>query len=227
MKARDVMTCHAISVGPELSVQAVANTLVKNGISAVPVVGSDGKLLGIVSEGDLIRRVETDTERRRSWWLEMISSGRNLAAEFAKTHGLKAKDVMTTTVVTASPDTPLHEIADLMERHGVKRIPIVEKDEVTGVVSRANLVQALASAKKDMSAEDTDEALREAVVAQISRQPWGQSIVNVIVRDGAVDLWGIVDSAEEKAAVRIAAERIPGVRSVNDNLRIHRISSGI
>jgi len=227
MKARDVMTSHAISVGPDLPVQAVANTLVKNGISAVPVVGNDGKLLGIISEGDLIRRVETGTERRRSWWLEMISSGRSLAAEFAKTHGLKAEDIMTTFVITADQDMPLHEIAELMERHGVKRVPIVENEQVIGIVSRANLVQALASGTQDATTEDTDEALREAVIAQLSGQPWGQGMVNVIVHNGAVDLWGVVDSAEEKKAVRVAAERIPGVRSVNDNLRVYRISSGI
>lgn len=227
MKARDVMTCHAISVGPDLSVQAVANTLVKNGISAVPVVGNDGKLLGIVSEGDLIRRVETDTERRRSWWIEMISSGRSLAAEFAKTHGLKAEDIMTTSVVTADPETALHEIADLMERHGIKRIPIVQDGLVIGVVSRANLVQAVASGLQVPDAETEDETLRAAVVAQLHGQPWRQGIVNVIVRDGAVDLWGVVDNIDEKNAVRIAAERTPGVRSVNDNLRIYKISSGV
>jgi CBS domain-containing protein len=227
MKARDVMTTHAISVGPDLPVQAVANTLVKNGISAVPVVGNDGKLLGIVSEGDLLRRVETGTERRRSWWLDMISSGRSMAAEFAKTHGLKAEDVMTTFVVTADPDTPLNEIAELMERHGVKRIPIVEGGQVVGIVSRANLVQALASGMQDEPVENTDEALREAVIAQLTGQPWGRGMINVIVHDGAVDLWGVVDNADEKKAVRIVAERIPGVRSVNDNLRIYQVSSGI
>jgi osmotically-inducible protein OsmY len=114
-----------------------------------------------------------------------------------------------------------------MERHGVKRIPIMDKDQVIGIVSRANLVQALASGVQQVATEDTDEALREAVIAGLSGQPWGQGIVNVIVHDGAVDLWGVVDSAEEKKAVRVVAERIPGVRSVNDNLRIYRVSSGI
>jgi CBS domain-containing protein len=228
MKARDVMVTSVISVGPDLPVQAVANTLVKNNISGVPVISHDGKLLGIVSEGDLLRRVETHTERRRSWWLDMISSNRNLAAEFVKTHGLTAKDVMTSRVVTTGPDTPLHEIADLMENHGVKRIPIVENGRVVGIVSRANLIQALASGIREVEEEEagSDESLREAVVTRLKGQPWGTALVNVIVRDAVVDLWGVADSEEEKNAIRIAAETTPGVRAVNDNLRIYRIATG-
>lgn len=226
MKARDVMVTSVISVGPDLPVQAVANTLVKNSISGVPVMSHDGKLLGIVSEGDLLRRVETHTERRRSWWLDMISSNRNLAAEFVKTHGLTAKDVMTTRVVTAAPDTPLHEIADLMENNGIKRIPIVENGRVVGIVSRANLIQALASGIREAEAAGSDESLREAVVTRLKGQPWGTALVNVIVRDAVVDLWGVADSEEEKNAIRIAAETTPGVRAVNDNLRIYHIATG-
>jgi CBS domain-containing protein len=226
MQARDVMTRHAICVGPDLPVQAVANTLVKNGISAVPVVSMDGKLVGIVSEGDLMRRVETGTERRHSWWLEMISSRRNLAAEFAKSHGLKAQDVMTTHVITAHPDTPLQEVADLMERNGVKRLPIVEDGAIVGIISRANLVQALASGTHDVPVDDADENLRQAVIDQIEGKPWAEGMVNVIVRNGVVSLWGVVDSEDERKAVRVVAECTPGVRSVNDNLRVVRMSTG-
>jgi CBS domain-containing protein len=226
MKARDIMTSHAISVGPDLSVQAIANTLVKNGISAVPVVAMDGKLLGIVSEGDLIHRVEAGTEPGKSWWLEMIRSGRSLAAEFAKTHGLKARDVMTSPVLTADPETPIQAIADQMERHGVKRIPIVRDGQVVGIVSRANLVQALASGMHDAETEIGDEQLRERIVAELADKPWGYGMINVIVNDGEVDLWGVVDTEDERRAVRIVAERAPGVSAVNDNLRVFRVSSG-
>lgn len=225
MQARDVMTPHVISVGPDLPIQAVANTLVKNNISAVLVVSLDGKLLGIVSEGDLLHRVETGTERRRSWWLDMVSSGRSMAAEFVKTHGLTAGDVMTTEVVTMAPETPLSEIADAMERHGCKRIPIVEKGQILGIVSRANLVQALASGMKTAQDRDADEKLRETIIAHLREQPWGQAMINVIVRDGEVGLWGVVDSEVEKKAVHIAVESLPGVRVVQDNLRVHRIGS--
>lgn len=225
MQASDVMTSHAICVAPDLPIQAVANTLVKNGISAAPVVAQDGKLVGIVSEGDLIRRVETGTERRHSWWLEMISSRRSLAAEFTKSHGLTAKDVMTTQVLTAGPDTPLHVVADLMERHGVKRIPIVKDGNIMGIISRANLVQALASGAHNTPVEDADDKLRQAVADEIRNKPWRRGMINVIVRNGTVDLWGVVDSEEERQAVRVVAERTPGVRAVNDNLRVFRISS--
>jgi CBS domain-containing protein len=223
MKAREIMTCHAISIGPDLPVQAVAKTLFENGISAMPVVGHDGKLLGIVSEGDLLHRVETGTLRRRSWWLEFLMSGRTMANEFVKSHGLKARDVMTSSVITAGPDTPLSELATLMERHGIKRIPIVEKNQIIGIVSRANMIQAIASGASEVR-DDTDEALRVRIVSDLDRKPWGHGLVNVIVTDGKVDLWGVVDSEEEKNAVRVVAERATQGGRVNDNLRVYPMS---
>lgn len=226
MKARDVMGTCVISVGPDLLVQAVANTLVKNGISAVPVVDHAGKLLGIVSEGDLVRRAETHTEHRSAWWLDMLGSARKGAADFVKSHGRKAKDVMTTAVVTAEPETSLSDIADMMERHGIKRVPIMHDGQIIGIVSRANLVQALASGQTDLDVSPSDEELREAVVAKLRGQRWGQSMINVLVQRGIVDLWGVVDSEDEKKAVRIAAEETPGVSAVNDNLRVYPIGSG-
>jgi len=140
MKARDVMTLHVITVGPEMNVRAVANTLVKNRISAVPVVEIDCRLVGIVSEGDLMRRVEAGTESRRSWWRDLFTPSNTLAAEFAKSHAQKAKDVMTRNVITASPGTGLRVIANLLEKHRIKRIPIVENDRLVGIVSREVIV---------------------------------------------------------------------------------------
>jgi CBS domain-containing protein len=226
MKARDVMGSCVISVGPDLPVQAVANTLVKNGISAVPVIDLQGKLLGIVSEGDLMRRAETGTEHRRAWWLDMLSSSQSQAADFVKSHGRKARDVMTEHVVCAATDTPLREIADIMETHGIKRVPIVHEGQVVGIVSRANLVQALASGLADQDMDTEDELLRQAVVARLRSKAWGQAMINVLARDGIVELWGVVDNETEKKAVRVAAEETPGVKAVKDNLRIYRISSG-
>ena len=145
MKARDVMVSHVITVGPELDVKAVANTLVANGISAVPVVTIDGSIVGIISEGDLMRRIVSGAKRSR--WLETFSSAEQLMADFVRAHGRKAKDVMTRQVISISPDTSLQEIANLLEKHGIKRAPVIENGRLVGIVSRADLVRALAERK--------------------------------------------------------------------------------
>jgi CBS-domain-containing membrane protein len=229
MKAADVMVTNVITVGPDACVQDVARTLIEARISGVPVVGSDGKLLGIVSEGDLMRRAEAGTGRRRPWWLAVLTGREVLASEFIKEHSRKVADVMTRQVVTAAPDTPLWTIANLLEKNAIKRVPIVQDGKVVGIVSRANLLQALASFSKrvEAAAPDTDSNIREKVLTQLKAEPWSRpSLINVIVQDGTVELWGIVDSASEKKAVRVAAEVTPGVRAVNDNLIIRPVESG-
>lgn len=228
MKAADVMVSNVITVGPDVCVQDVAEILLRNRISAVPVVAADGALLGIVSEGDLMRRIEAGTEARHSWWLDLLTSKEVLAFEFVKSHSRKVTDVMTHHVVTAAPDTPLNEIANLLEKNGIKRVPIVDGGKVVGIVSRANLLQAMATvAKAAPAAGANDTTIRDNVVAQLNAQPWTRpSLVNVIVHDGNVDLWGIVDSQAEKKAVRVLAEVTPGVRAVNDNLIVQHVMSG-
>ncbi len=227
MNAADVMISNVITVSPDASVQDVANILLTNRISAVPVVGRNGELVGIISEGDLIRRAETDTERHRSWWLELLIGKTPLAAEYVKSHARKVADVMTRDVITATPETSLRDIAALLEKNGIKRVPIVKKRKVIGIVSRANLVQALATQRKAMEARPAidDLTIREEVMARLDGQPWiGLPPVNVIVHDGTVDLWGIVESETVKQAVRVAVEVTPGVCAVNDNLVVQRIS---
>ena len=221
MKARDVMGLHVISVGPDIPVQAVANTLVKNGISAVPVVDRNGALMGIVSEGDLMRRVEIGTERPRSWWLDLFRSNDARTHDFVKSHGRKAEDVMTESVVTVTPETSLQDIAHLLEQHGIKRVPVIEDSRVIGIVSRANLVQALASGRANEDVGTSDELLRHAIVKRLKAQPWGGAMINVIVRDSVAELWGFVENNEEKKAVRIAAEETPDIKAVKDNLRVY------
>jgi CBS domain-containing protein len=220
MKARDVMVPDVITVSPELDVKAVANTLVTNGISGVPVVDANKKIVGIISEGDLMRRVVLGPERKRSWWLEIFSPDQQWA-EFAKLHGRKAKDVMTRRVITVEPDTSLQEIANLFEEHGIKRVPVVKNGQLVGIVSRANLMQALASrGLAFFDRAETDEDLRHAVMSKIHELPWTGSIVDVIVDRGVVNLWGVVRTEEEKNALRVVAEGTPGVRAVKDHLRI-------
>jgi CBS domain-containing protein len=229
MKAADVMVTNVITVGPDACVQDVARTLLGARISGVPVVGPKGELLGIVSEGDLMRRVEAGTGRRRPWWLAIFTDREVLATEFIREHSRKVTDVMTRDVVTASPDAPLSTIANLLEKNAIKRVPIVQDGKVVGIVSRANLLQALASLSKqaDATTATDDSKIRENVLTQLDAEPWTRpSLINVIVQDGTVELWGIVDSASEKKAVRVAAEVTPGVRAVNDNLIIRPAGSG-
>src|SRR5262245_45135205 len=157
MKAADVMVANVITVAPETSLREVADILLTNRISGVPVLGRNNELVGIISEGDLLRRAETGTERRRSWWLELLIGSTPLAAEYVKTHARTVADVMTTTVVTATPDTPLRDIAALMEKNSIKRVPIVKNRKVVGIVSRANLVQALASRWKEREQQRSEE----------------------------------------------------------------------
>jgi CBS domain-containing protein len=228
MKAADVMVANVITVGPDACVKDVAHILLTNRISAVPVVGADGKLLGIVSEGDLLRRTETDTSRRYSW-LQMLITGRDtLAAHYVKENSRKVVDVMTKSLVTAMPETPLREIATLLEKHAIKRVPIVRNGKLVGIVSRANLMQALASLPDELEPTGPhDFVLREKIVARIAAEPWARSsLINVIVHDGSVDLWGVVSTPNEKDAVRVAAEITPGVRAVNDNMIIRPADSG-
>jgi CBS domain-containing protein len=227
MKAADVMVSTVVTVGPEASVQDVAETLLKNRISAVPVVSNGGNLVGIVSEGDLIRRTEMDTERRRSRWLTLLIA-QPLAAEFVKSHACRVADVMTRDIIVATPDTPLRHIAALLEKNGIKRVPIVSNGKLVGIVSRANLVQALASARKEIkaAAATSDRMIREELLSRLRTEPWARtSRLNVIVHDGTVELWGAVRSREEKQAIRLAAELTPGVRAVNDNLIVESSAS--
>jgi CBS domain-containing protein len=213
------MVSPVVTVKPSASVQQVAKILLERRISAVPVVDDDGKLIGIVSEGDLLRRAEAGTERRRPWWLAMLTDERALAADYVKAHAQNVKDVMTTRVVTAAPDTPLHEIASLLEDNSIKRVPIVEHGQLLGIVSRANLVQAVASERRQLDIPLSDAAVRDKLLAHLKGQRWAHTaLVNVTVNDGVVDLWGISNSDTERHALRVAAEALPGVRAVNNHL---------
>lgn len=222
MKVRDVMTTNVVSVRPEATVEEIAKLLVERRISAVFVVGDDGHPVGVVSEGDLMRRAETGTERVRSWWLRFFADLDQLASEYAKTHGRRARDVMTQNLVHVSEETSLGEVAVLLETHRIKRVPVIRGGRIVGVVSRANLVQALAVAKPGTVAiSDHDRSIREKLVAELSSQPWASAWTkNIIVSGGVVHLWGLVHSEEEGRAVRVAAERIPGVRAVETHLTV-------
>ena len=230
MKASDVMVSKVITVGPNTTVQEIAAILLSNRISAVPVIDDVGALIGIVSEGDLIHRVESGTERHYSWWLKLMSDKAALAQGYLKSHAVKAADLMTKQVITASPDLPLGELATLLEKHRIKRVPIVENAKLVGIVSRANLLQALSALRRDIPVESRveDSVLRERVFFEIrSKLSASAAQINVIVHDGVVELWGGVDAQNEKDALRVAAELIPGVHSVEDHIALNKIHYGI
>jgi CBS domain-containing protein len=219
MKARDVMVAPVITVKASASVREVAETLLKRGISAVPVVNDQSQLVGIVSEGDLIHRSEAGTDRKRSWWLLGFVGDETLADEYVKSHARRVEDVMTRNVVTTTPDAPLHEIAALLEKNSIKRVPVIENGQLVGIVSRANLVQAVASARKGLDVPLSDSVIRNKLLAHLKQQPWAHTgMLNVTVTDGIVDLWGCTDSDAERKAIRVAAESMQGVCAVNDNL---------
>jgi CBS-domain-containing membrane protein len=228
MKATDVMVSNVITVDVNATVGDTAAILLNNHISGAPVVDEKGGLVGIVSEGDLMQRPEIGTARRRSWWLELISTKWASANEYIKSHSRKVADVMTRDVITAKPDTPLGDIAALLERNRIKRVPIVEGSKIVGLVSRANILQALASAAKKLPslASPGDNELRKKVVSRMASEAWRPTMLTVTVQDGTVDLWGLVHSVEQKKAAQLAAETTPGVRAVVNNIIVQRVGSG-
>jgi CBS domain-containing protein len=219
MRAGDVMTADVVSVGPDASVTDVAKLMLDRRISGVPVVDGAGNLLGILSEGDLIRRVELIT-RRRPWWVGPGASAEETAAAYVKAHGLKAGDVMTTGVVTIDEHQPLDEVAMLFEARGIKRAPVVRNGKMVGIVSRANLLQGLAASAAGGVGPD-DAGIRSAIMETAAGEAGVRaSLVDVTVANGVVHLWGNVASQAERDAVRVCAERAEGVRAVKDHLRV-------
>jgi CBS domain-containing protein len=220
MKAVDVMTRNVVSVNLDSSVFEAAQRMILNRISGLPVLNASGELVGVVTEGDLLRRAETGTERRRPSWLEFFLGQGRLANEYVRSHGRKIGDVMTRGPETIVEETPLDEIVAIMEQKRIKRLPVMRGEHMVGIVSRANLVQALATlARETADTLPSDATLRELVLAEIDKQPWSPgALINVIVRDGVVELWGTILDERKRQAVRVVAENVPGTRQVKDHL---------
>ena len=219
MKAMDVMVRDVITIGPDDSVADAAKLIAQNDVSALPVVDDDGHLVGIISEGDLMNREEIGTEIHHPWWIEAVTPAATLATEFAKSHGKRVEEVMSEDVITATEETPLAEIAAILERNRIKRVPIVRDGELVGVVSRTNLVQALASNGGATGGSlDANRAIRDELLSRLERQQtWTDfGSRNVIVTDGKVHLWGLISSDAERKALIALAEGVPGVTAVID-----------
>lgn len=233
MRARDVMTTPVHTVTSSTSVIDVARLLGERRIGGVPVVDAGGRIVGIVSESDLMRRPEIGTERRRSWLARFLAEPETLAADYVRAQGTTAETVMTRNVVTAAPETPLAEVAETMERRAIKRLPVVDHGRLVGIVSRADLVRAIVAhgapaAAKEPQRQADDAALREQLLETLRRQPWaGGPTFNVMVEDGVVHIWGFVRSEDERRAVAVAAGSLPGVRGVENRLTIAHWDIGI
>ena len=226
MHAIDVMTTNVITTSPDTSVQAVAMLLSERGISGVPVVDSDGRVIGIVSEGDLLHRAETGTERRtsrrRARWLDTLASDQDLARDYVKSHGRTVKYIMTREVISVAETTSLADIADLFETKRIKRVPVMRDGKLVGIVSRANIVRAFAVTKSAPApgGDADDRSIRHKLLTELQGQEWARVwAADVVVRDRAVHFWLSDDqSPEERQALRVAAENTAGVRSVEEHI---------
>jgi CBS domain-containing protein len=229
MRVSDVMTGNVISVTPDMTVREVARIFVDNGISGAPVLDADGTLAGMISEGDLLRRSEIETEARpRTSWLDLWSASHE-ARDYIKTHAPQVRDVMTTNVVTVQPGTSLGEVAGILETRHIKRVPVVEAGRLVGIVSRANLVQALASAPDEPTSDVTlsDGEIRAMLMGELAGRKWAFAGRNIVVTNGVVHLWGVFHSMDTVDAVRVAAQTIPGVKGVEDHTEPYPVMPGI
>ncbi|MGC2201816.1 MAG: CBS domain-containing protein [Stellaceae bacterium] len=219
MRARDVMVRAVVTTTPDTTVEELARLMINLRISGIPVLDGNGLLVGIVTEGDLLRRVETGTERHRPRWSEPFSSNSRLAAAYVKSHAKRLADIMTREVFSVEELATLGEIADLLETKHVKRVPVVHDGKIVGIVSRADLLKVLAIGGTETVHEEQDRTIRTQLLAELREQKWADaSEGRVVVSDGIVHLWGIVGSEDERRALRIAAENIPGVRGVEDHM---------
>ena len=218
MKARDVMTQRVISIEADAPIMRAIRLMLQNRISGLPVVGPKGELVGMVTEGDFLRRSEIGTQHRRNRWLEFLLGPGRLADEYVHASGRKVDEVMTGEPVTITEDTPLDEVVRLMERHRIKRLPVVRQDRLVGILTRANIMHALVSLAPDVQAPaGNDAAIREQILAECKQQAWAP-LTNVVVRNGVVELWGTITDDRERQALIVASENIPGVKAVHDHL---------
>lgn len=220
MRVDAVMTVPAITIEPTASIGAAAQLMLGHRISGLPVVAGDGTLVGMVSEGDFLRRIELDTQRKRPWWLEFLVSPGKVAADYVQSHGRKVAEVMAANVATVTKDATLGDVVALMGRRRIKRLPVVEDGRVVGIVTRADLLRAMAHALPGEQAQALDDRqIRAAIVAELAKQSWNAAgLISVRVEAGAVELRGTVFDERERRAARVVAENVPGVTSVIDHL---------
>lgn len=220
MNVSHIMTPDAISVLPEDTVQHAIELMLKNRISGLPVVDKNQNLVGIVSEGDLLRRAEIGTERKRNRWLSLLLGTGRLAKDYVHSHGRKVEEIMTPEPVTVSEYTSLEDVARLMEQHHIKRLPVMRDETLVGMVTRANLIQAIAARGHAIPPlTDSDQAIRIGILNEIAKQPWAPApLINVTVKDGVVEIFGVVTDGRQEEALKVLIENTRGVKSVKNEL---------
>jgi CBS domain-containing protein len=219
MRAHQIMTRSVATVAPDATILEAANIMLRRHVSGLPVVDAAGQLVGIVSEGDFIRRSEIGTQRKRGRWLKFLLGAGTAATDYVHEYGRKISDVMTSEPLTVTEDATLEEIVTLMETNGIKRLPVIKGDKLVGIVSRANLLQAVASLAREIPDPTADDDhIRSRVIAAIEKNDWSPFGLNVIVRDGIVHLSGVVTEERSRQAAMVAAQNVAGVQKVHDHL---------
>ena len=218
MQVKDVMTRNVISVGAKEPVVKAARVMLQNRISGLPVVDEKNELVGVVTEGDFLRRRELGTQRRHPKWLEFVLGPGRLAQDYVHESGRKVEEIMTPDPWTIGEDDALEDVVELMERRHIKRVPVVRAGKMVGIVSRANLMHALASLSRDAAAPSGDDSvIRDNIIAALGKEHWAPH-VNVVVKNGVAELWGIVTDERERQALVVAVENVAGVGQVHDHL---------
>jgi CBS domain-containing protein len=220
MNAGDVMTQSTVTVDPDASIMHAIQMMLKRRISGLPVVDNTGALIGILTEGDLLRRAELGTQKRRPRWIEFLIGPGRLASEYVGACGRKVHEVMTTPVHTVSEDTPLSDVVKIMESNQVKRLPVLRDGRLVGILSRANLLRALVSVARDTKpANVADASIRQHLLAELAKQSWAPvALIDVIVKNGVVHLWGTLTEERQRQGIRVVAENTPGVKRVEDHM---------
>jgi len=216
MNTSDVMTQEVVSILPTAPIADAVYLMTSNAISGLPVIDKDGRLVGMVTEGDFLRRSELGTEKRRARWIDFLSGADAMAARYIQTHSRRVSEVVTKPAIAVQEDTPLEEVVRIMEKRRIKRLPVVRGERVVGIISRANLLQALAAINSNAPSNLSDEAVRAAILKEINLHLESIGRCDIVVHDGVVDLWGTVYANRD--AIRVAAENIPGVKAVRDHL---------
>jgi CBS domain-containing protein len=220
MKAKNVMTTDVLTVSQDASVLEAVRLMLQRRISGLPVVDASGALVGMVSEGDFLRRSELGTQPRHPRWIEFLMGAGRLADEYIHTNGRKVREVMTEGVYSVTEEAPLEEIVELMEHRRIKRVPVLSGNKITGIITRSNLLRAFAGVMHEAPhASADDNAIRLKLIDEMKKQPWAPlAVTDIDVSNGVVKLSGVVLDDRQRGALRVAAENIPGVKKVEDTI---------